>query len=148
MSMPEIDVAPDSDEALAWMVRSGEAPRRISPEHPEQVHKRHVRKYAKGDLGKDLSFYFRGPDNSLNLRAQNLGLFLQIAKGVDARTWMHHLRRGDYSAWFRRAIKDDELAAEAAQIESDQSLDADESRRRMEKAVMPRYTAPALEREA
>ena len=146
-SIPDLDVAPSSDEALVWTVGSGEAPRRIKPEPPEQVHKRHVRKYAKGDLGKDLSFYFRGPDNKLNLRAQNLALFLQMAKGVDERTWMHHLRRGDYSAWFRSAIKDDELAAETAQIESDQSLDAEEALRRVENAVTSRYTAPALEHE-
>jgi HAD superfamily hydrolase (TIGR01484 family) len=146
-SIPDLDVAPSGDEALVWTVGSGEAARRIKPESPEQVHKRHVRKYAKGDLGKDLSFYFRGPDNKLNLRAQNLALFLQMAKGVDERTWMHHLRRGDYSAWFRSAIKDDELAAETAQIESDQSLDAEEARRRVENAVTSRYTAPALEHE-
>ena len=41
---------------------SGEPPRKVKPERPKQVHKRHTRKYAEGDLGKDLSFYFRGPD--------------------------------------------------------------------------------------
>jgi hypothetical protein len=29
----------------------------------------HVRKYAAGELGPDRSFYFRGPDGRLNLRA-------------------------------------------------------------------------------
>ena len=38
----------------------------------------------------------------MNLRAQNLMIFLQIAEGIDDRTWEHHLRKGDYSEWFRR----------------------------------------------
>lgn len=53
---------------------------------PSQVNRRHVRKYAEGELGADRSFYFRGPDNSLNLRAHNLHIFLQMADGVDDRT--------------------------------------------------------------
>jgi hypothetical protein len=61
--------------------------------------KRHIRKYAEGILGADNSFYFRGPYNALDLRAQ-LWSFFQIADGVDDRTWTHHLRQGDYSAWF------------------------------------------------
>jgi hypothetical protein len=32
-------------------------------------------------------------------------------------TWIHHLRQHDYSSWFRDAIKDDELAEEAREIE-------------------------------
>jgi hypothetical protein len=27
-------------------------------------------------------------------------IFLQIADGIDDATWEHHLRAGDYSAWF------------------------------------------------
>jgi hypothetical protein len=115
----------------------------VKPERPRQAHKRHTRKYAEGDLGKDHSFYFRGPDNALNLRAQNLMLFLQTAAGVDDRTWEHHLRKVDYSAWFLDVIKDDELSKEAAEIEADHALDANESRKRIGDAVTRRYTAPA-----
>ena len=70
-------------------------------------------------------------------------LFAQIAEGVDEPTWEHHRRAGDYSAWFRNVIKDDELAQEAAAAEADSSLDAIESRRRILEAVTRRYTAPA-----
>ena len=62
-------------------------------------------------------------------------LFAQIAEGVDEPTWEHHRRAGDYSAWFRNVIKDDELAQEAAAAEADSSLDAIESRRRILEAV-------------
>ena len=54
---------------------------------------RHVRKYAEGELAPDRSFYFRGPDGTLNLRAQNLIVFNQMADGIDDGTWLHHLRR-------------------------------------------------------
>ena len=55
----------------------------------------------------------------MNLRAQNLNLFLQLGDGVDDATWLHHLRRGDYSRWFRDVIRDEELAAEASRVELD-----------------------------
>ena len=131
------------DEVLLWAPGSNEAPRVVRAERPRQSHKRHTRKYAEGDLGTDLSFYFRGPENALNLRAQNLMLFLQIGEGVDAPTWEHHLRAGDYSAWFRSVIKDDNLAREAAEIEVDGSLNTSESRKRIREIVSRRYIAPA-----
>jgi hypothetical protein len=103
---------------------------------------RHQRKYAEGELGEDRSFYFRGPNASLNLRAQNLERFKQIGDGVDDTTWEYHLKRHDVSRWFREVIKDEDLAAEAVQIESD-DLTPDDSRARMRLAIERRYTAPA-----
>ncbi len=132
---------PTEDEVLFYTAH-GEA-FAINPERPEQKHRRHVRKYAVGDLGPDRSFYFRGPDNALNLRAQNLMTFLQIAEGVDDRTWEFHRKRGDYSKWFRNAIKNGELADEVEKIEQDAQLDPKESRERIKSAVLRRYTAPA-----
>lgn len=104
---------------------------------------RHSRKYVEGELGEDKSFYFRGPDGSLNLRAQNLVLFLQIAEGIDDSTWLHHLRAGDYSRWLRDSIKDDDLADEIASAEKDRTLTASESRRWVREAIDRRYTGAA-----
>jgi HAD superfamily hydrolase (TIGR01484 family) len=115
----------------------------ITPVRPKEKQKRHARKYAEGELGEDRSFYFRGPDAALNLRAQNLSTFLQMAAGVDDKTWLHHLRAGEYSKWFRDAIKDDDLASEAGTVESDRSLSAGESRARLKEIIDRRYTAPA-----
>ena len=115
----------------------------ITPVRPKEKQKRHARKYAEGELGEDRSFYFRGPDAALNLRAQNLSTFLQMAAGVDDKTWLHHLRAGEYSKWFRDAIKDDDLASEAGTVESDRSLSASESRARLKEIIDRRYTAPA-----
>lgn len=132
-----------SDEQVLYFDRSAGKAVVLDVGRPRQVHKRHTRKYAEGDLGEERSFYFRGPDDALNLKAQNLEVFLQIAEGVDEATWEHHLRRGDYSAWFRRDIRDEELADEAAEVEEDESLDAKESRARIAEHVRKRYTAPA-----
>jgi HAD superfamily hydrolase (TIGR01484 family) len=115
----------------------------ITARKPQHKQKRHVRKYAEGELGEDKSFYFRGPEGALNLRAQNLLMFLQLAAGVDDKTWLHHLREGGYSRWFRDAIKDEKLAAEAAAVEQDSSLSAHSSRARIKDMVERRYTAPA-----
>lgn len=131
------------DEVVFWVRSARAQPIAVKPVRPQQARNRHVRKYAEGELDKDLSFYFRGPDNRLNLRAQNLMLFAQIAEGVDDATWEHHRRIRDYSGWFRRVIKDEELTREAADAESDPSLDAAESRRRIVEAIRRRYTVPA-----
>jgi hypothetical protein len=114
------------------------APVRIRVAAPRAERPRHRRKYAEGELGPDRSFYFRGPDGRLNLRAQNLALFVQLAYGVDDETWLHHLRRGDYSRWFREAIKDEALAAVAAAVEA-QGLPAAESRARIRAAIEERF---------
>jgi hypothetical protein len=92
-----------------WNRRSRKL-RPVSTIQPRQDRQRHSRKYAEGELGEDKSFYFRGPDGALNLRAQNLALFVQMAEGIDDQTWLHHLRAGDYSRWLQDKIKDSELA--------------------------------------
>jgi phosphoglycolate phosphatase (TIGR01487 family) len=133
---------PEHGRALLWRRSSGRPPEFVEPRAPAVKMERHTRKYAEGELGEDKSFYFRGPDNALNLRAQNLRIFLQIADGVDERTWRHHLKGHDVSNWIREAIKDEDLADEAARIE-DGVRDAAESRKAMREAIERKYTAPA-----
>jgi hypothetical protein len=70
-------------------------------------------------------------------------LFLQLAEGVDDVTWLYHLRRGDYSRWFREAIKDETLAAEAACVEGLANGSPEESRARIRTAIEQHYTLPA-----
>jgi hypothetical protein len=131
-----------SGEALTWTPPQGDVVR-IRAIVPRTEHRRHVRKYAEGELGPDRSFYFRGPDDKLKLRAHNLLLFLQLAEGVDDATWMHHLRLGDYSRWFREAIKDAGLADEAAAVEADAHATPAASRDQIRRLLEARYTAPA-----
>lgn len=105
---------------------------------------RHRRKYAEGELPPERSFYFRGPDEKLNLRAQNLIVFRQLAEGVDDATWLYHLRQGDYSRWLETAIKDPSLARIVQKVEQeDPPLSAGESRQRVANAIEERYTLPA-----
>ena len=135
----------EAGQVLLWEPGSGREPVRIRVVQPEQQRRRHARKYTEGELGEDRSFYFRGPDGALSLRVQNLSLFLQIAAGVDDRTWLYHLRAGDYSAWIRDAIKDENLAGEVATIERAPELSAADSRARIKEAIDRRYTGPASE---
>jgi hydroxymethylpyrimidine pyrophosphatase-like HAD family hydrolase len=125
------------DAVLIWEPGAGQSPRAVAVAKARHTHRRHTRKYAQGRLGEDKSFYFRGPTGSLNLRAFNLATFLQLAEGVDDDTWLHHLKRGDYSAWFKDDIKDEALASEIRQSESSQ--DAAESRAAIAKAIKRRY---------
>jgi len=133
---------PEPGQALLWRRRSQEPPFLISLHPPGEKSERHTRKYAEGELGADKSFFFRGPSNAMNLRAQNLTLFLQMAEGVDDETWLHHLKAHDYSRWIEESIKDKELAEEVRRAE-DQPSDPHDTRRRVREAIERRYTAPA-----
>ena len=66
-----------------------------------------------------------------------------MAEGLDDETWLFHLRQGDYSRWFRDAIKDEDLAREVEAIEKDEALSPADSRARIREAIEARYTAPA-----
>jgi hypothetical protein len=137
---PTLKVDREAGEAYYWQGGKGQV---VTIERPKGERRRHLRKYAEGELGEDKSFYFRGPDNKLKLRAHNLMMFLQIADGVDEDTWMFHLREGDYGRWFEEAIKDPELAEEARQVEANKSIDAKTGREQIREMVTRRYTAPA-----
>jgi HAD superfamily hydrolase (TIGR01484 family) len=131
----------EKGEALVWFRGSEPLRFRFTPGRTER--RRHVRKYAEGQLGEDKSFYFKGSEGKLNLRAQNLILFTQIAEGVDDDTWLHHLHQNDYSRWFREAIKDNSLAEEVEEIEKNANGSANESREAIKAAIEERYTLPA-----
>jgi len=131
------------DEALIWFRKTSNPPIHVKAPRSSRERLRHVRQYAEGELSPDQSFYFRGPRSQLNLRAQNLKMFLQLADGVDDETWMFHLRNGHYSAWFEGTIKDRELKRRAAEIEQDNDASPQDSRERIRQAVEARYTAPA-----
>ncbi|MBV8532071.1 MAG: HAD-IIB family hydrolase [Candidatus Eremiobacteraeota bacterium] len=105
---------------------------------PASKKQRHRRKYAVGALAPEKSFFFQGPDGKLNLRANNLTLFAQIAEGVDDATWFYHLQRGDYERWFRESIGDGDLAL-AAKNAACQPVS---SRKAILSAIHDRYTAP------
>jgi HAD superfamily hydrolase (TIGR01484 family) len=130
-------------EAIAWWRRPAREPFVFRSIPPRAERRRHLRKYAEGELGADKSFYFRGPEGRLNLRAQNLQLFLQLADGVDDETWDYHLRRGHYSHWFREDIKDEVLSAAVERLEQTEGLSARESRERLRRLVEERYTGKA-----
>jgi hypothetical protein len=133
---------PDVGEVLLFRCEDGSCRRlRIDPPSAEQ--RRHTRKYAVGQLPPDRSFYFRGPEGKLNLRAQNLLQFLEVAAGVDDDTWIYHFRRADYSRWFRDVIKDPELAAAAAAVERDPFQSRSNALAALRTAVEARYTLPA-----
>jgi hypothetical protein len=130
-------------EAAFWDRRSDEPPRKLRIAPCEVDRLRHRRKYAEGELPADRSFFFRGADNLLNLRAHNLILFMQMAEGVDEETWLHHLRRGDYSKWMEEVIKDAHLADAVRRVEQQPSISAEHSRQMVRSAIEERYTVPA-----
>lgn len=128
----------DEEHSVAWFV--DESPIAFVPVEPGQERRRHRRKYAQGDV-EEKAFFFRGPDDRLNLKAQNLAVFAQIAEGIDDETWLWHLGRGDYERWFRDVIKDEALGEVAKRVANES--DAETSRRAILDAVSERYTMPA-----
>ena len=130
-----------TDHVIAWFARSKQPPFALRATRARAERIRHRRKYAEGNL-RWHSFYFRGPDNQHNLKAQNLAVFCQIAQGIDEATWMFHLQRGDYSRWFGDAINDEFLANEAQRIERRADLTPWQTREAIRKLVNARYTLP------
>ncbi|MDB4952789.1 MAG: hypothetical protein JWO36_358 [Myxococcales bacterium] len=129
-------------QALYWKVGTKHA-RPMQTEPPKIERKRHSRKYIEGNLGSTHSFYFHGPLGKLNLKAHNLQMFMHLADGVDDETWLWHLRKGDYSRWFRTDVKDQELADQVHRIEQDIMLEPVASREAVRGAISRRYTLPA-----
>jgi hydroxymethylpyrimidine pyrophosphatase-like HAD family hydrolase len=130
-------------EVLFWSIspRSDLMRLRTTPATAERH--RHRRKYAAGELDEDRSFYFRGPTDSVKLRAQNLVIFLQIADGIDDETWLHHLRQHDYSSWLRTAIKNPEIAKAVEQVEATEHPDPAATRAAIRQLIEKTYTLPA-----
>ena len=142
MPVPSVDQRLAPGEALAWFRRSGGDPLWFKPEMASVEVRRHRRKYAEGELTPDLCFYFRGPEGKLNLRAQNLAVFLQMGDGVDDETWLFHLKNGDISGWFHNVIKDPELALQAELMER-ADITAEESRKKIRSEIEHRYILAA-----
>jgi HAD superfamily hydrolase (TIGR01484 family) len=140
---PAVDLQPEGGQALVWCAGEGKQPIPVTTQTAKAERRRHRRNYAEGELPEDRSFYFRGPESRLRLKAQNLMMFLQLADGVDDETWEFHLRRGDYSHWFEEMIKDPDLANVARSVEKNKALSAKESRDQIRKAVEGRYTKAA-----
>jgi hydroxymethylpyrimidine pyrophosphatase-like HAD family hydrolase len=136
-----VDLVHQPGHVVTWTLADNRPPFAIRtlPNRSERL--RHHRKYAEGNL-RWHSFYFRGPTGSHNLRAQNLVVFCQIAEGIDEQTWTYHLRRGDYSSWFRHAIRDEYLAAEAERVERRADIDSWQTREIICKLINARYSLP------
>jgi hypothetical protein len=133
----------EAGEMIAWWFLETQHPVRIKVEPAKAELRRHRRKYEAGELGENKSFYFRGAEGKLNLRAQNMRMFAQLAEGIDEDTWAHHLRQSDYSRWLRDAVKDAGIAEEVATIEKNAQLGPSESRTQILDAIRKHYTAPA-----
>jgi hydroxymethylpyrimidine pyrophosphatase-like HAD family hydrolase/GTPase SAR1 family protein len=140
-SMEPPDLQPG--EVLLWSPTADEPPRTFKAYPGKTERRRHRRKYAEGELPPDRSFYFRGPEGKLKLRAQNLNMFMQLAEGVDDETWEYHLRNGDYAQWFQDCVKDEELAAAARQAASLEEVGPEDSREMIRAAIERGYIVMA-----
>jgi hypothetical protein len=138
---PKPAQTPRVEGALHWHREHPDRADLIRLVSPTYERKRHRRKYAEGKLGPDKSFYFRGARDELNLRARNLQVFVELARGIDRGTWFYHLLRGDYSTWFSESIKDEDVAAQIAAIERERPAPED-SRERVIGVILEHYTLP------
>jgi hydroxymethylpyrimidine pyrophosphatase-like HAD family hydrolase len=137
-----VDLEPG--QALAWRRASGGKPVRFRIAAGASERRPHLRRWAESELDEAKSFWFRGPDKRLKLRASTLSMFIHLGEGVDDDTWRHHLERGDYSAWIRAGIGDDTLAGQVAAIErqaAGSGHPVEGSRQRIFAAIRERYLA-------
>jgi hydroxymethylpyrimidine pyrophosphatase-like HAD family hydrolase len=138
--LPDNSVTPlQKGQAWVWDVEAGSEPVLINSGTPVHLQQRHKKKYATGDMDYN-SFYFRGPEGKLSLKAYNLVIFTQMASGIDEETWLFHLKRKDYSNWLRHSVHDEELADLVDAIENDKKHYSD-SRQMIVELINERYTA-------
>jgi hypothetical protein len=128
----------EKGQAWVWNIENGARPVLIKTGTPVHVQQRHKKKYATGDMDYN-SFYFRGPEDKLNLKAYNLMIFIQIASGIDDETWLYHLKRKDYSNWLRNSVHDIELADLVDAVENDEQH-YESSRQMVLGLINERYT--------
>ncbi|MEO8051444.1 MAG: HAD family hydrolase [Acidobacteriota bacterium] len=140
-ALEQVDWQTNEHRVACWFTRNADAPFSMEIIHARAERIRHHRKYAMGELGHR-GFFFRGPEKRLNLKAQNLAMFCQIAEGIDDATWLFHLKKGDYSSWLTLVIKDDEIADLARELERRHDLSAGESRLILCDAIGSRYSLP------
>jgi len=131
-------------EVLAYRVSTGGSPFKVTVGTGRAERRMQKRKVAEGRLPDERTFVFRGPAGKLHLKAYNLMTFLELAGGVDDDTWLHHLKGGEYSKWFRDAIRDEDLARDVAEAEAKYTKDPAAGREAVRKAVEQRYTLPAI----
>jgi hypothetical protein len=124
--------------ALAWH-RGTRKPTWFSRMVLKSDHTRHLHSHFDGDMDEHLRFVFRGPHGKLQLPTQNLKIFIQIAQGIDDETWQYHLRRHDYSSWFREVVKDEGLAARTRTIEDATELTTQASRDAIIREIRDRF---------
>ena len=138
------DATLDAGRGAGLAARPGKAPFRVrvAPGRtPSAAATR--RKYAEGDLPPDRSFYFRGPEGKLNLRAQNLILFLQLADGVDDDDLAAPPAPGRLLALVPRADQGRRSGGRGRRGRGGPGVAPAESRRRIRQAVEAEYTLPA-----
>jgi hypothetical protein len=135
-----VDLEPG--QALAWTRAGDQKPVVFEIAAGTSQRRPHLRRWAESELSEEKRFWFRGPEERLRLGAPTLAMFVHIGEGVDADTWLHHLERGDYSAWMRDGIRDETLASQVATIEREAAGYDDpvqDSRRRIFAAIRERY---------
>jgi hypothetical protein len=96
-------------EAIVWERSAGLDPYAAIIVPARSARLRHLRKYAEGNLGPR-SFFFRGRRGADEPACPEPHGVLRARLRIDDETWLYHLRRGDYSAWLARTIKDPDLA--------------------------------------
>jgi HAD superfamily hydrolase (TIGR01484 family) len=128
-------------DVLYWRLDSAMGPLRMRVKSADVPASRDIDS-AAGDLGVERSFFFRGPQGKLNLRAGNLEMFVQLAEGLDEETWLYHLQRHDYSSWLAMGLGDARLASKVRDVEQDKRLSAVASRAEVRKLIEEHYRLP------
>ncbi len=138
--LPEFHPPESSCElkALAWR-RGDDRPTWFSRLSPQSDGQRHQHSYYEGEMDEEFQFVFRGPQAKLSLAIGNLKEFVKMGTGIDDETWNYHLKRHDYSNWFREVIKDAELADMIEDIERTQDLSPGQSRQLITDHIHDRF---------
>lgn len=137
VTIPDTTLLAQTPNAHIWLC--GKKLVRLRPSGRRVPHVRHLYKYLDAPLPKEKRFYFHTERKYLGIDAANLFEFKEVMAKLPPESVMYHQTRGDFSAWIRRTLGDDILAAHFDKLAHRQELDGDEMREALQQRVASRY---------
>jgi hypothetical protein len=137
VNIPALEVLANTPDGHVWLC--GQRLVRLRPSGRRVPHVRHLYKYLDVPLPKEKRFYFYTKQGFLGVEAASLFEFKEIIANLPLGSLSYHLERGDFSAWIRKVLDDEVLAAHIDKLAHRKDLVGEARRQALLQRVMSRY---------
>lgn len=137
VNIPAVDLLLNTPDGHLWLC--GQRLVRLRPSGRRVPHVRHLYKYLDAPLPKEKRFYFHTKKGFLGLEAASLFEFKEILSNLPLESLTYHQERGDFAAWIRRVLADEDLAAHVDKLAHRKELVGEGMRQALLQRVTSRY---------